>query len=69
MVYRETNFLNDLALDITDPDNTFAYFSDADDAVVIVYDFTNDRSWRVDHPPSMAVDPDVRVLHFIFNLL
>ena len=58
IVYKGTNFLNDVSLDVTDPENVFAYITDADDPAIIVYDFNNDRSWRAEHP-SMEIDPDV----------
>ncbi len=61
VVDRTTNFLNDIVVDISEGDggNKFAFIADASDGVIIVYDFDNDQSWRVDHP-SMKVDPNVR---------
>lgn len=59
VVDRKTNFLNDVVVDLSDPDRVFAYISNAFDGAIVVYDFANDKSWSVKHE-STAFDPDVR---------
>lgn len=56
---RTSNFINDIVLDISDPDNKFGYISEAGVGQLIVYSFAQDRSWSVDHA-SFKVDPMVR---------
>ena len=54
VVSRTSNFLNDIALDITDPQRKFAYISNSDEGTLVVFDQANDRSWRAEHSTMKA---------------
>ena len=58
------NHLNDMVLDISDPEDKFAYFTDSHESTIIVYSLKQDRSWKVYHPTMEAVD-DVSDLEFV----
>ncbi len=55
---RTASFLNDIVLDITDPARKFAYISDSDEAAIVVYDHSRDKSWKVQHA-AMRANPRV----------
>ena len=64
VVSRRENFLNDVALDLTDRRRKFAYISNSDEGNIVVYDLARDKSWKAEHS-SMKIDPKVRMLTFV----
>ena len=59
VVSHTTNFINDI---VVDPPSGFAYISDASGkGAVVVYDYANDRSHRLEHP-TMNLEPNATVV-------
>ena len=63
---RTSNFINDIVIDLSDPDDKFGYISEAGDGKIIVYSFAQDRSWSVEHS-SFKVDPMVSQVDLSFT--
>jgi len=65
IVPRSGSFLNDIAINIADKDGQgkFAYISDSDRGVLVVFSLAQDRSWTVEHSSMRA---DLRGASFSF---
>ena len=55
IVPRSGSFLNDIALNVANPDDKFAYITDSDLGRLVVYSLKQDKSWLVQHS-SMRAD-------------
>ena len=55
VVPRSAAFLNDITLDTRDPDDKFAFISDSDRGVIIVYSAKLDKSWKAEHRAMKAL--------------
>jgi len=55
IVPRTGSFLNDIALNVADPADKFAYMTDSDLGRLVVYSLKTDKSWLVTHS-SMRAD-------------
>ena len=55
IVPRSGSFLNDIALNVANPNDKFAYITDSDRGRLIVYSLKTDKSWLVQHS-SMRAD-------------
>eukprot|EP00092_Neocalanus_flemingeri_P022065 GFUD01023932.1.p1 GENE.GFUD01023932.1~~GFUD01023932.1.p1 ORF type:complete len:403 (+),score=95.27 GFUD01023932.1:96-1304(+) len=55
IVPRSGSFLNDIALNVANPDDKFAYITDSDLGRLVVYSLKKDQSWLVQHS-SMRAD-------------
>ena len=55
IVPKRGSFLNDIALNVAEEGNKFAYISDSDRGELVVYSLAQDRSWLVSHS-SMRAD-------------
>ena len=55
VVPRSATFLNDITLDTRDPDDKFAFISDSDRGVIVVYSAKLDTSWKAEHRAMKAL--------------
>ena len=62
VVSKTNSFLNDIVLDISDPNDKFVYISDSNEGVIIVYSHKLNKSWKAEHS-SMKADPKVRKIY------
>ena len=56
VVPRSSAFLNDITLDTRDPDDKFAFISDSDRGVIVVYSSKLDKSWTAEHRAMKALN-------------
>ena len=56
VVPRAASFLNDITLDTRDPDDKFAFISDSDRGVIVVYSAKLDKSWTAEHRAMKALN-------------
>ena len=54
IVPRSGSFLNDIALNVADQENKFAYISDSERGLLVVFSLSQDRAWRVSHSAMRA---------------
>ena len=58
-----SSFLNDIVLNVANKDDKYAYISDSDRGVLVVYSLSQDTSWLVKHSSMRA---DIRGANFNF---
>ena len=63
-VASKSSFLNDIALDISDPTNKFAFISDSNLGRIIIYSFALNKSWKAEHG-AMKADRNANFFHFL----
>ena len=56
VVPRAATFLNDITLDTRDPDDKFAFISDSDRGVIVVYSAKLNLSWKAEHRAMKALN-------------
>ena len=54
VVPRSGSFLNDIALNVAEKENKFAYISDSERGLLVVFSLSQDRAWRVSHSAMRA---------------
>lgn len=54
IVPKRNSFLNDIALNVVEEGNKFAYISDSDRGQLVVYSLAQDSSWLVSHSTMRA---------------
>ena len=64
VVPKQSNFLNDIALNVADEDDKYAYISDSDRGVLVVYSLARNSSWLIRHS-SMRADLRGATFNFI----
>ncbi|XP_040565358.1 dopaminechrome tautomerase [Lepeophtheirus salmonis] len=59
-----SNFLNDIAIDVSNSNNKFAFISDSKEGKIIVYSLLKNKSWAIEHQ-SMKVDLRASTFDFL----
>ena len=54
VVPKTGSFLNDIALNVADQEDKFAYISDSERGELVVFSLSQDRAWRVAHSAMRA---------------
>ena len=54
VVPKTGSFLNDIALNVADQEDKFAYISDSERGLLVVFSLSQNRAWRVSHSAMRA---------------